>query len=201
MNSVARRSTGSDQSVINGPLDSIELASERQVIDLEASLDLDFPRIRHSRSFAGRHQYKPVLASSMEMLAKNMMIEKMARRPSIQEVATACGLSRSHFTRAFKQTTGYSPHQWLTNARVERAKILLSSTKCTGRVIAAECGFSDHSHFTRVFAIRVGILPMEWRLNQLLRKEPDPQRNNPSSMDCEEVNNFGFTEPQVRGEL
>jgi AraC-like DNA-binding protein len=197
MNSVARRFTGSDQNVINGPLDSTELASEHQLIILEGSLDLNFPSI----SFAGRRQYKPVLASSMEMLAKNMMIEKMARRLSIQEVATACGLSRSHFTRAFKQTTGYSPHQWLTNARVERAKILLSSTKCTGRVIAAECGFSDHSHFTRVFAIRVGILPMEWRLNQVLRKEPDSQPDNSSSIDCEEINNFEFTEPQVRAEF
>lgn len=129
MNSVPKRCTGSNQSAINGPLDSIELASERQVIYLEASQDLDFLSIRHSRYFAGRHQYKPVLASSTDMLAKNMMIEKMACRPSIQAVATAYGLSRSHFTRAFMQTTGYSPHQWLTNARVERAKILLSSTK------------------------------------------------------------------------
>jgi len=83
--------------------------------------------------------------------------------PSISEVATQCGLSGDYFGRAFKRTTGFSPHRWLTKRRVERAKALLDEPDLPLAEIAQVCGFVDQSHFTRVFFKSEGCNPGRWR--------------------------------------
>jgi AraC family transcriptional regulator len=58
----------------------------------------------------------------------------------MQEVAGLAGMSASYFSRAFKNSTGLSPHQWLILARCERAKFLLLETEGTLAEIALEVG-------------------------------------------------------------
>ena len=87
----------------------------------------------------------------------------LAGDPSISEVAKECGLSSSYFTRAFKETTGAPPYQWLTKQRVERAKELLQDPRRELADIAQLCGFVDQSHFTRVFSRSEGHSPGRWR--------------------------------------
>jgi AraC-like DNA-binding protein len=81
--------------------------------------------------------------------------EKLAANPagdvSMAELASDCGLSTSHFSRAFRQSTGRSPHQWLMQHRISQAKGLLPDHKLSLSEIALACGFADQSHFTRVF--------------------------------------------------
>ncbi|MCC8943577.1 helix-turn-helix transcriptional regulator [Bradyrhizobium sp. Arg62] len=84
---------------------------------------------------------------------------------SLADLASDCGLSASHFSRAFRQSTGLSPHQWLLRRRVGLAKSLLSDRKLTLSEVALACGFADQSHFTRVFARLTGISPGAWRRN------------------------------------
>ena len=79
------------------------------------------------------------------------------------ELAALCGLSRSHFARAFRQTTGLPPHRWLLMQRVRQAKALLQATTLPLAEIALECGFADQSHLTRVFSRWVGLSPGAWR--------------------------------------
>jgi AraC family transcriptional regulator len=81
---------------------------------------------------------------------------------SLAQLAGDCGLSTSHFARAFARSTGVPPHRWLTQRRVERAKGLMR-TDASLAEIALMCGFSDQSHLTRVFAQVVGITPGRWR--------------------------------------
>lgn len=81
---------------------------------------------------------------------------------SIADVATECGLSRGHFSAAFKATTGRTPYQWLMARRVDKAKWLLKGENSIA-AIAAECGFSDQAHLTRVFLATVGFTPGKWR--------------------------------------
>jgi AraC family transcriptional regulator len=81
---------------------------------------------------------------------------------SLAQLAGDCGLSTSHFARAFARSTGIPPHRWLTRRRVERAKELMY-TDATLAEIALMCGFSDQSHLTRVFAQVVGVTPGRWR--------------------------------------
>ncbi|MCC8954189.1 helix-turn-helix transcriptional regulator [Bradyrhizobium sp. Pear77] len=84
---------------------------------------------------------------------------------SLADLASDCGLSASHFSRAFRQSTGLSPHQWLLRRRVELAKSLLSDRKLTLSEVALACGFADQSHFTRVFSRLAGTSPGAWRRN------------------------------------
>jgi AraC-like DNA-binding protein len=86
---------------------------------------------------------------------------------SLADLASDCGLSVSHFGRAFRQSTGVSPHQWLLKQRVDQAKSLLRDRSLTLADVALSCGFSDQSHFTRVFARMTGASPGAWRRNIL----------------------------------
>ncbi len=83
--------------------------------------------------------------------------------PAISDLAQECGLSASHFGRAFRQATGMPPHKWLTKRRIERAKDLLRKGDSPLAQIALACGFVDQSHLTRTFARYEGCGPGKWR--------------------------------------
>jgi transcriptional regulator GlxA family with amidase domain len=82
---------------------------------------------------------------------------------SVAELASRCGLSRSHFARAFKASTGLPPHRWLIKCRVERSQELLERSNDDIVEIALRCGFADQSHLTRVFHAVMGASPAAWR--------------------------------------
>ncbi|WPP01578.1 AraC family transcriptional regulator [Pseudomonas sp. HR96] len=106
---------------------------------------------------------KVALSPWQERLAKRTMIEHMASGMPIAAVAAQCALSRSHFSRAFKKTTGLSPRDWLQQARIERARHLLAASSVPIAEVSLECGFADQSHFTRVFTRATGATPFNWR--------------------------------------
>ncbi len=81
----------------------------------------------------------------------------------LKEIAAQCELSVSHFSRAFRQSTGLPPHRWLLRHRVEAAKALMDDGRQSLAEIASTTGFADQSHFTRVFAKHVGVSPGAWR--------------------------------------
>jgi len=95
-------------------------------------------------------------------------------RLTVDELATVCALSPSHFTYLFKNTTGCTPHQWLLNRRIELAKRLLVHTDEPLASIASASGFSDQSHFTRVFSRRMKASPSAWRRAEGARMERVP---------------------------
>ncbi|WP_331373360.1 AraC family transcriptional regulator [Sinorhizobium chiapasense] len=103
------------------------------------------------------------LAMWQEKRAKELLEANLDGDISLRALAMECGLSRSHFTRAFRATTGVAPHQWLLQRRIERAKDLLHDTKQTIAEVALSCGFADQSHFTRIFTRVVGTSPHAWR--------------------------------------
>lgn len=82
---------------------------------------------------------------------------------SLKELAALCGLSVSYFVRAFKVTTGDSPHRWILRHRVECSKSMLADSVTALADIAIACGFADQSHFTRMFKSFVGVTPAAWR--------------------------------------
>jgi AraC family transcriptional regulator len=92
-----------------------------------------------------------------------MMQEDLAGNIPLQAIARACGLSRSHFARAFAISAGQPPHRWLLEQRVSLARQLLGDCELSVGEIAMRCGFADQSHFTRVFSSRTGLSPGRWR--------------------------------------
>ena len=91
------------------------------------------------------------------------MTENCVRNIRIEELAELTGLSQSHFSHAFKASTGLPPHQWQMKARIDRVKILLRNRDLSLTEIAAETGFSDPAHFTRMFRRQTGASPSAWR--------------------------------------
>jgi AraC family transcriptional regulator len=82
---------------------------------------------------------------------------------SLQQIAAEFDLSVSHFSRAFRISTGLPPHQWLLRQRVKAAKQLMTVRDLPLSEIAMSAGFANQSHFTRVFSEVVGISPGAWR--------------------------------------
>ncbi|MGO6681041.1 helix-turn-helix domain-containing protein [Rhizobium leguminosarum] len=107
------------------------------------------------------------LASWQLRRATEFIEENCLRNIRLEELAGLTGLSQSHFSHAFKASTGIAPHQWQTNARLDRAKRLLVESENALTVIAAETGFADQAHFTRVFRKHVGITPASWKKAQV----------------------------------
>jgi AraC-like DNA-binding protein len=94
----------------------------------------------------------------------NAFIEAhLDKDPSISDIAKECGLSASHFARAFRQACGMPPHRWLLKRRIERAKELLLDGDLEIAQIALACGFTDQSHLTRAFSRSEGYSPGKWR--------------------------------------
>lgn len=85
----------------------------------------------------------------------------------LSELASLAGLSESQFGRAFKVSTGMTPHKWHLAARIEYAKAMLTDQEKTLVDIALETGFSEQSHFTRAFTAANGISPNAWRRSRL----------------------------------
>jgi len=102
------------------------------------------------------------LAPWQERRAKEYVDANLDGDMSVMLLARACGLSTKHFSRAFRQSTGLAPHQWLLQRRIDKAKQLLRGALSLADV-ALTCGFADQSHFTRVFTRAVGLSPGQWR--------------------------------------
>jgi AraC family transcriptional regulator len=103
------------------------------------------------------------LAPWQERRSKEMISDRLEGDVSLAELATECRLSRSHFARAFKKTTGQSPHVWLLQRRIQKAKHLLIHSETPISEIALASGFADQSHLTKVFSKLVGTTPGAWR--------------------------------------
>ena len=82
---------------------------------------------------------------------------------SLQALANESGYSRVHFVRMFRAATGYSPHNYLLNLRLERARELLKNPSISLIDVALDCGFSSHSHMSRLFHKSVGVTPSAYR--------------------------------------
>ena len=79
----------------------------------------------------------------------------------LEEICQAAGVSPSWLVRAFKQRYGITPHAYLTNCRVQRARHAL---KRGGRIVdvALDCGFADQAHFQRVFKRQMTATPRQY---------------------------------------
>ena len=95
--------------------------------------------------------------------ATDYIEENCLRSIRLEELAALLGISQSHFSHAFKASTGIAPHQWQVNARLRIAKALLLKAEQSLTEIAAETGFADQAHFTRVFRKNFGTTPAHWQ--------------------------------------
>ena len=133
-----------------------------ETLVLAAVIDL----IRHSGT---PHYVAPVkggLAPWQLRRVEAMLNERLAEDISLGELAAAVDLSKSHFARAFRRSTGMPPHHYQLKLRIERAKQLLRRDDMSLADIGLDCGFCAQSHFTRAFRQLAGVSPGVWRRAQ-----------------------------------
>jgi AraC family transcriptional regulator len=82
---------------------------------------------------------------------------------SLSALASDADLSRFHFCRAFKESTGLSPHAWLRQHRLEQAMKMLRDTDESIMSVAAELGYASKSAFAAAFRRLTGETPSGWR--------------------------------------
>ena len=82
---------------------------------------------------------------------------------SLEELADAAGLSITHFSQMFRQSTGQSPHQFVLHRKIERAKEMLRVAEMRVLDVAVACGFKNQQHFARTFRRVCGASPTEYR--------------------------------------
>jgi AraC family transcriptional regulator len=88
---------------------------------------------------------------------------QLPRRVELAHLAQLVQLSQSHFSRAFKASTGMAPYRWQLDARIRRAQALLINTHASLDQVAEATGFADAVHFGRTFRKLTGATPAAWR--------------------------------------
>jgi AraC-like DNA-binding protein len=86
-----------------------------------------------------------------------------ARPLTIERLAALAGLSSFHFIRAFRAATGLTPHQYLRNRRIDRAKELLVTTPMPVTEVCDAVGFQSLGSFSSLFRRLTGETPAGYR--------------------------------------
>jgi AraC-like DNA-binding protein len=93
----------------------------------------------------------------------NYLNEAFADKITVLDMAEYVNLSPSHFTRIFKEETGFSPTDFLIDLRLRKAKKYLLNHDQTIAEVAFSCGFSSSAYFATCFFKRTGITPTQFR--------------------------------------
>lgn len=161
-----------------GPL--VTLPADR--ID-ETALDRIYPALE--RGYALRHQVSAAAAlrQALSAVAELAMERRGARsardrvaasidalrrdwtRPRrLEELATAAGMSVTHYSALFRRRTGFAPIDFLIRLRIQHACRLLDTSRLSVAEIAAQVGYQDAYYFTRCFHRVMGISPRRYRM-------------------------------------
>ena len=85
------------------------------------------------------------------------------REITVEEIASACRLNRSYFSKIFKENMGCPPQEFLIRLRLSKATVMMKSSGASIGGIAAMCGYPNQLHFSRAFKKHYGVSPREWR--------------------------------------
>ncbi len=94
---------------------------------------------------------------------REVMECRLTEKLQLRELAAVAGVSKCHFARAFKQSVGQPPHQYLMMRRIEVAAELIKASDRSLTEISVDTGFSDQSHFSRSFVRITGETPRDYR--------------------------------------
>jgi AraC family transcriptional regulator len=143
--------------------DSNREAAWRCLRDASTLLDRE-PAVSHVAAPAPGVQLRPGgLAAWQAKRALDHIEANLGAKMAIEDMANLVTLSKSHFSRAFKCSLGSSPMAYVAARRVERAKLMMTSTRERLTDIALACGFADQSHLNRCFRRVLGTSPGLWR--------------------------------------
>jgi AraC family transcriptional regulator len=115
------------------------------------------------RMAGGRDAAAGWLTPARLATAERLIADRMSERLSVTELAAALGLSVGFLTLAFRGALGTTPHRWLLERRLARARAQLAATAKPIAAIAGACGFADQAHLTRHMQATLGVTPGAYR--------------------------------------
>ena len=95
--------------------------------------------------------------------AKDLADARYPEPLGVADMARAAGLSPAHFSRAFRQAFGETPHQYLLTRRLERAAALLRTTDWSVARVCHAVGLTSVGSFTTSFGRMFGMAPLQYR--------------------------------------
>lgn len=138
------------------------ISSNNPPTELNLSLDIYkiFAELLNPQSIKnkGESNYEDRIQNVKEYIAENLN-----ENLTVCNLADITNMSASHFSRVFKQQTGFSPYDYILSSRLNRAKYLLQVTDMTVAAIAYEIGFNSESNFIYFFTENEGISPGKFR--------------------------------------
>ncbi|MGG6312753.1 response regulator [Paenibacillus macerans] len=136
-----------------------ELHSIGTLNEMIGTLKANFGKwISESRENQSKENVQTVIAKTQEYILNNYHKDL-----SIEEVSELADLSISHFCLLFKQVSGYTFLEYLTQCRIEKAKYILMNSHVKVYQVAPMVGYQDPRYFTQVFKKVTGMTPTEFR--------------------------------------
>jgi AraC family transcriptional regulator len=103
------------------------------------------------------------LGPSRERKIRSYIEEHLGDDLSVEELAQFAEMSPNYLISLFRQSVGMTPHRYVIQRRVEKARELLEKSKLSLLEIGGQCGFQDQSQFTNTFRRYCGVTPGQYR--------------------------------------
>lgn len=139
-----------------------DIKSDNPPTELEMSLDIYklFTELLNPQSIKskGKNNYEDNIQD-----VKKFILDNLNESLNVQQLAESVHMSPSHFSRVFKQQTGFSPYDYVLISRLNRAKDYLQKTDMSISQIAYDIGFNSESNFIYFFSKNTGLSPSKFR--------------------------------------
>jgi AraC-like DNA-binding protein/mannose-6-phosphate isomerase-like protein (cupin superfamily) len=112
----------------------------------------------HVGGHGGATKLSPQIQSAVELIHSNL-----GEPPPIDTVASEVCMSPGHFRARFRRETGFSPYEYLTRCRIDKAKKMLLCNRWSVTDVAFRLGYSSSQNFASSFKRQTGMAPTEFR--------------------------------------
>jgi AraC family transcriptional regulator len=153
----AREALGTDLVAARHYLDRLSLALKAQPLNSGLDRSTRSPQTPTNLSIKGG------LAPWQIRKIETYIDDNLGIPIAVSTLSEISRVSKGHFCRAFKISTGDTPHGYIQRKRIERAQKMMRHTIEPLSQIAGVCGLADQSHLTRLFRKFVGMTPLTWR--------------------------------------
>jgi AraC family transcriptional regulator len=115
--------------------------------------------LRLRRTHAASRGERGALSAPQLRRVDDLIAAEPGAGPTLAALAATTGYSKSQFVRLFRRATGTSPHRYVLDARLRRARRLIETSPLSLAAIAFETGFASQSHLTNAFVRHFGCTP------------------------------------------
>jgi AraC family transcriptional regulator len=146
----------------------------RWMSEMPVSVDDKDREIRNVLFRAVLYEFDQVqrpVSDQLESRLRRYLQNHLAETLTLDDLASAVGMTKYHFVRKFRGLTGLPPMAYLRRMRVSAAETLLLNTALPLKAIAPQVGFSDEYHLSRVFRNENGLSPSQYRRERALAAE------------------------------